>query len=160
MNKHPELPLDPDVIQPGENKWPPHFTPALLGVVFVGGCFGALARYWVSLQLPPGPDGWPAATLLVNLLGAFLLGVLLEALTRLGPDEGRRRLVRLGIGTGFLGAFTTYSALALETDTLLRSGNLTLAAWYAIVTVAGGIVCSALGIWVATAHSKRRSSKP
>lgn len=153
---HPELPLDPDVVRPGIYKWPPHFTAAFLLVVFIGGCLGAAARYWAGLRLPTAADGWPISTLFVNLLGAFLLGFLLEGLARLGEDEGIRRIARLGVGTGFIGAFTTYSTLAVETDMLIRHSHLALAGWYIVVSLAGGIICSAAGIWAAASHHKRR----
>jgi len=139
---HPELPLDPDVVQPGAYKWPPHFTPSSLLIVFIGGCIGALARYWVTLQLPTSSSGWPAATFIVNLLGAFLLGFLLEGLIRLGSDEGAWRIARLGIGTGFMGAFTTYSTFAVETDLLLRNHHSALAVPYVIVSLLGGVLLS------------------
>jgi fluoride exporter len=58
-----------------------------------------------------GGSELPLATLLINLAGAFLLGVLLERLGRARGEPQRRRLVRLLAGTGFLGGFTTYSAL-------------------------------------------------
>ena len=156
---HPELPLDPDAVQPGTYKWPPHFTPASLFTVFVGGCFGAAARYWVGLQLPQPENGWPRGTLFVNLLGAFLLGLLLEGLARLGDDQDSRRSARLAVGTGFMGAFTTYSTFAVESDTLLQHGRTTLAGVYIVVTVTGGVILSTLGIWVAAAHHKRRAAR-
>lgn len=155
---HPELPLDPDVARPGIYKWPPHFTATFLSVVFIGGCLGAAARYWAGLQLPAAADGWPVSTLSVNLLGAFLLGLLLEGLARLGEDEGIRRIIRLGVGTGFVGAFTTYSALAVETDALIRHGHIALAGWYMVASLAGGIIFSAAGIWAAASHHKRRGA--
>jgi len=153
---HPELPLDPDVVQPGVYKWPPHFTPAFLLIVFIGGCLGAAARYWVALQLPTSNSSWPTATLFVNLVGAFLLGLLLEGLTRLGDDKGARRNVRLGVGTGFMGAFTTYSTFAVEVDMLIRHQQMAVAAWYTVVSVCGGIILSTLGIWIAATHHKQR----
>ena len=156
---HPELPLDPDVVQPGVYTWPPHFTPSLVLVVFTGGCFGALARYWVGIQLPASSSGWPIATLFVNLLGAFLLGLLLEGLVRLGSDDGVRRITRLGVGTGFMGAFTTYSTLAVEADLLLQHNHVTLAVWYAVTSIVGGTICSATGIQLAAIHHKRRETK-
>lgn len=152
---HPELPLDPDVVQPGVYKWPVHFQMPLQLTVFVGGCMGALARYGLIQIMPTLKDALPVATLFVNLLGAFLLGVLLEALARRGEDKGLRRLVRLGLGTGFIGAFTTYSTFAVEIDLLIGNGKSEVAIFYAAVSVLGGIVLSALGIQIAAKHHKR-----
>jgi len=155
-DSHPELPLDPDVEQPGVYKWPPHFTPYLQLAVFVGGSFGAFARFGVT-QVVGHPSDWPIATLTTNILGAFLLGMLLESLARKGKDMGIRRFVRLGFGTGFLGAFTTYSALALETDMLVRDGNAGLAITYLSVSLAGGIAASMIGIMLAAGNHKRKA---
>jgi CrcB protein len=127
--------------------------------VFAGGCFGAAARYWVSLQLPTPQDGFPAGTCTINLLGAFLLGFLLEGLARLGDDSGPRRIARLAVGTGFMGAFTTYSTLAVEMTLLLRSNNPVVAGWYACTSVLGGTLCSTLGILAAASHHKHKGAK-
>ncbi len=132
----------------------------LLLTVFVGGLVGTPARYAVALALPTRTGGWPAGTLLVNLLGAFCLGALLEGLARRGPDTGRRRLLRLGLGTGFLGAFTTYSTLAVETDLLVRAHRPRLAAGYALGTLLAGTLLSAAGIRAAAAHHQRRAPLP
>jgi len=156
---HPELPIDPDVVEPGVYKWPVHFTPTFLLVVFIGGFLGAMARYWVAEQLPTSTNSFPAATLVVNLLGAFLLGLLLEGLARLGKDIGVRRIVRLTMGTGFMGAFTTYSTLAVEADLLLRHGAAMTAWVYVAVSVVGGLALSAAGIQIATVHHKRRTAR-
>ena len=108
---------------------------------------GTAARYAMTLLLP-SRDGWPIATLSVNLVGAFVLGLLLEALARRGPDEGTRRRVRLIVGTGFCGAFTTYSALAVDVDLLLRGGQSATAVAYGLTTVIVGFGVCALGIWI------------
>jgi CrcB protein len=100
----------------------------------------------------------PWAILAANLAGAFLLGVLLEALVRRGPDHGIRRTLRLLIGTGFMGGFTTYSALATDTASLLAAEHGWLAASYALGTVLVGGIATAAGILVAaTAHRARTS---
>jgi fluoride exporter len=98
----------------------------------------------------------PVATLGVNVVGAFALGVLLDALSRRGADAGLRRDVRLLVGTGFLGGFTTYSSLAVETDALLRGGQSGLALAYAVGTVVLGAGAAAAGIFVA---SRRRAAE-
>ena len=158
-DSHPELPLDPDALRPGTYKWPLHFMPGIQLVVFFGGCFGTLARYAIGDWLSGRPGTIPYGTLLGNLLGAFLLGALLESLARRGEDRGKRQLVRLGLGTGFMGAFTTYSTLAVEISLLTRHGHSALALLYAILSVAGGMVCCAAGIHFAEQYHSQRSTK-
>ncbi|MDN4644079.1 fluoride efflux transporter FluC [Arthrobacter sp. PsM3] len=132
---------------------PVHLHPGFVLVVITGGVFGALARYGLSIVLP-SPGGWPLPTLIINLAGAFLLGVLLEALVRRGPDAGRLRAIRLLAGTGFMGAFTTYSTLALETNTLLGAGRPADALVYLGATLLGGAVATVAGIRVAVGHHR------
>ena len=69
-----------------------------------GGALGALARAGVAGLLPRDPGGWPSATLVVNLGGCLLLGALLAVLAVRRPDDER---VRVFLGTGVLGGFTT-----------------------------------------------------
>jgi CrcB protein len=126
---------------------PIHLRPSMLAVVLVGGAIGTAAREGLALAIHP-VGGLPLAILLINVVGAFVLGVLLEALARRGPDVGRRRLVRLAVGTGFCGGFTTYSALAVGTAELLRSGTTGLALGYAIGSVLVGAVAAWAGVLV------------
>jgi CrcB protein len=137
---------------------PVHLHPGFVLVVVTGGVFGALARYGLSTVLP-SPGGLPLPTLVINLTGAFLLGVLLEALVRRGPDAGRLRRIRLLAGTGFMGAFTTYSTLALETNTLLGAGRTTDALAYVAATLIGGAVATVAGIRVAAGHHGRMTAR-
>ena len=134
---------------------PPHLQGRLLVLVLLGGAGGTLARWAVGLAVPQ-VAGLPLGTLAVNLAGAFLLGALLEHLAARGPDEGRRHDLRLTLGTGFCGGFTTYSALAVDTDGLLRAGQAGPALTYALGTVAVGLAASALGIAVARLFRARR----
>ncbi|MFS0717305.1 CrcB family protein [Arthrobacter sp. 1P04PC] len=152
--------VDPDAETLGEPRAhrPVHLHPGLVLVVMAGGFFGALARYGLSALLP-SPGSWPLPTLVINLAGAFLLGGLLEALVRRGPDAGRRRITRLLAGTGFMGAFTTYSTLALETNTLLDSGRVTDALLYLAATLAGGAGATLAGIWFAASHHTRATTR-
>lgn len=151
---------DPDAGTLGEARphRPVHLHAGFVAVVVLGGVFGALARYGLGTVLP-SPDGWPLPTLTINLAGAFLLGALLEALVRRGPDAGRRRVIRLLAGTGFMGAFTTYSALALETNTLLGAGRSTDALLYVAATLVGGAAATVAGIWLAAGNHRRAGGK-
>ena len=128
----------------------------LLVAVAVGGAVGCLARYGIGLALPTPPTGWPTGTFLANLAGALLLGLLLEGLARTGPDTGWRQLARLGLGTGLLGAFTTYSTLAVELDLLVRDGTAALAAGYAVASTLGGLIAAGAGIALAGALGRAR----
>lgn len=109
---------------------------------------GTLARYALE-NVVPAPDKWPLPTLLINVSGALLLGMLLEGLARRGDDSGHRRVLRLLLGTGVMGAFTTYSTLALEANMLLDGQHLGQALLYLGLSLIGGVMAAALGIWVA-----------
>lgn len=108
--------------------------PVLL--VAVGGAAGALARYGLSEALPSLP-----ATLLANLLGCLLLGLLVGRV-------GQHRVLRPLLGTGVLGGFTTMSTLALQTDRLLP-GRPVAALGYLAATTAGGLLLAAAGLRLA-----------
>lgn len=119
-----------------------------IALVGVGGSFGTAARYLVSEGIP-GWQGMPTATLVINVVGAFALGLLLERLVRAGSDAGIRHSLRLGLGTGFLGGFTTYSALAVDTTQLAAAGHSGAAMLYAGATVVVGAIATVLGILAA-----------
>ena len=136
----------------------PHWRPTLILLVFVGGMGGTLSRFWLDGVLP-APQGLPLPTLLINLSGSFLLGLLLEALLRAGPDRGKRRMVRLLAGTGFLGGFTTYSTFTVEAMGLGIDGDYWLAAGYVAASLLGGILLSVAGIGLAAALTRRRANR-
>lgn len=161
---NPELPLDPDVQDEGRGQQarPLHFRIDALLLVFVGGFAGTIARYGVALHEPTATGRWPAGTLAVNVVGAFILGGLLEALSRSGPDAGVRQRARLLLGTGFCGALTTYSTLAVEADLLVRDHRAGLAGLYLAVSVLAGLLAAIAGIAAATGHHRwrrRRASR-
>lgn len=132
---------------------PVHVHPAYVSLVVAGGMLGTLARYGLEEALP-APSGWPLPTLLINVAGALALGALLEGLVRRGPDTGRRRILRLLAGTGFLGAFTTYSSLALEANLLLHESRIPEALLYMGASLVGGACATAAGIWGAARHHR------
>ncbi len=144
-DSHRWLPLDPDPDQIAQTQ-SIHSDPAHIAVVAFGAFFGTLARYEIGVWLPTGKDDWPTATLLINISGAFLLGLLLQALLEHGKDKGSRRIMRLAIGTGFMGAFTTYSSLAVSVSTLVSDGKISMAVLYAVISLVFGVIAAALGI--------------
>lgn len=122
-----------------------HLRARSLGLVFVGGAVGTGLRAAVSAASPP-LRGVPVAVLAINVVGAFVLGLLLQRLHRAGPDEGRRRDLRLLLGTGVLGGFTTYSALATDTAGLLADGRAGAAVLYAGGTLVLGLAAALAGL--------------
>lgn len=147
----PTEPLDADA-------GPRRSAPALVYVA-VGGTIGTAARYLLDAAIPdldlPDIGAIPAGILVINLTGAFLLGLLLEVLAAHGPDTGARRNVRLLCGTGILGGFTTYSALATDTALLLHDGHAAAALLYGLGTIIVGAACSVAGMALG-----RRLSRP
>ncbi|WP_446664009.1 fluoride efflux transporter FluC [Flexivirga sp. B27] len=119
-----------------------HRDPLLLTVVFVGGAIGTAIRSLLSDAFPHRGDAFPWTTFAINVSGAFLLGLLLEALVRSGEDTGARRLIRLGVGTGVMGGFTTYSTFMVETTDL----SWQLATAYVVATVVLGALAAWSGI--------------
>lgn len=122
-------------------------------LVAVGGATGTLARHGIGEWLNPD-HRFPVGTFAVNVTGSFVLGALLAALLLRGTDDGARRATRLLLGTGFLGGFTTYSALAVETQTLLRDDHIALGLTYALGSVAAGLVAALAGIAAARAATR------
>jgi CrcB protein len=121
----------------------------MLGVVVAGGVIGVALRQ--LLLLPFGTDAAasetalvvPAVTMGVNVVGSLLLGIVI------GSVGDRHPLVRAFLGTGVLGGFTTYSAFALQTATLLGSSPVVGAA-IAVVSVLLGLAAAAIGLRLAT----------
>ncbi|MDT0003588.1 fluoride efflux transporter CrcB [Listeria cossartiae subsp. cayugensis] len=108
--------------------------------VGVFGALGGMCRYAMNLWF--GGEGFPYATLAVNLIGCFLLAFLMQFLA----EKSRISLVILnGIGTGFIGAFTTFSAFSVDTIQLLQNGDVILAISYVLVSLIGGLVMVKLG---------------
>lgn len=131
-------PVDPDL-------GPVHPPAVSVALVAFGGMIGTAARALIAAAVPQ-PAGLPLGILAINLAGAYLLGLLLAVLHRRGPDVGRRRAVRLLCGTGVLGGFTTYSALATDSGVMIMNGDLLPALGYAVITVLAGGLCSWAGL--------------
>jgi CrcB protein len=114
----------------------------------IGAIFGANARYVVGyyFALVFGPQ-FPYGTLFINVTGSFLLGFILTYLSnRLGVDPGYRLL----LGTGFLGAYTTFSTFSYETIALVQRGDWLPALVNSLASLLGALVAAYLGIALAT----------
>lgn len=129
---------------------------AALALVAVGGAAGTFLRALVSEVLP---GHGLVATLAVNVVGAFLLGLLLEALASSGARgyEGRLGAARLLLGTGFCGGFTTYSAVAYQGAMLLGDGEAPLALAYATLTLVLGALATLAGVVLGARFGERRA---
>lgn len=133
---------------------PVHRRWDFVALVALGGALGTAAREAVALALPAadaGSVGVLVPVLLVNVTGAFALGLLLEALLRRGPDHGRRRSLRLLVGTGFLGGYTTYSSLAVGAARTIDAAAPLLGLLYATLSVVAGVCAAFAGIAAAAA---------
>lgn len=109
--------------------------------VGTGGFFGAIARFYVGVQvLKYFPQQLPLATLGVNILGSFIVGMLVGVFLHFTPSNELKGFLVIG----FLGAFTTYSTFAIESYMLLNS-----AFWYGILNIVlnvlGTILAAGLG---------------
>jgi CrcB protein len=109
----------------------------------LGGALGALARWTVAGALPRSPGGWPWATLLVNLTGCLLIGVLLAVLLARFPSSP---WLRPFLATGVLGGYTTYSTFAVDTVVLADAGRPVAAAGYVLASVLGGALAVVAGL--------------
>lgn len=113
-------------------------------LIFLGAGTGGVLRHLVSLAMVRGfGTAFPYGTLLVNISGAFALGLLAGFLASYGTENHNLRLL---LATGLLGGFTTFSAFSLETITLLERNQPSLAIAYVLASVAGGLLAFALGL--------------
>ena len=122
-------------------------------LVFVGGAAGVAGREGLALVIPNLGD-ISVAIPVINVVGAFLLGCLYEALTRTGstPTGGKLKLL---LGTGFCGGFTTYSSLATDTALYLRDSL----PWAALIYALGTVLAGACSTWAGIAVASRISTR-
>jgi fluoride exporter len=115
-------------------------------LVAFGGSLGALGRYGISEWASKRLSDWlPWGTLIVNVVGSILLGLLLGLAMRGGVE----RPTRAALGTGFLGAFTTFSTFSNETVLLVQDGKLGGAMANVALNLALGLIGAGIGLWLA-----------
>jgi fluoride exporter len=127
----------------------PWYRPQFIALVALGGAIGSLLRFGV-FQLFPA-DRTFLATFAVNLIGSFVLGMLLEYLAGHRPKSLRSEQMRLLVGTGICGGFTTYSTFALDLrnfySSFVEAPSLSLALVYVLGSLVLGMVAAVLGVW-------------
>ncbi|MER6048968.1 fluoride efflux transporter CrcB [Streptomyces sp. BHT-5-2] len=120
---------------PWQGEWP------VIGAVAVGGALGAAARYGAGLLRPTADAGFPWTTLVINVVGCALMGVLMVLISEVWTAH---RLLRPFLGTGILGGFTTFSAYAVDVQRLVSAGRLPLALAYLAGTLIAAMAAVAL----------------
>jgi CrcB protein len=138
----PGFPVDSDVTREADVPLPRIHT-RVVGAVAAGGALGGLARWAVAEALPHDPGRFPWDTLLVNVVGCFLIGVLMVLVVEQWPE---RLLVRPFFGTGVLGGFTTFSTYVVDTRGLLAADRPALATAYVAGTLIVGLLAVVTGL--------------
>lgn len=114
-------------------------------LVFFGGGFGSMLRYWISCNFNSSQSGIPYGTFAANVLGSLLIGIILGlALKNNSISEN----AVLFLATGFCGGFTTFSTFAYENHVFLKSGDFMSFALYTIASFVLGFTAVFLGIWL------------
>lgn len=108
--------------------------------VGIGGFIGSVCRYLLGLLPLDNSQGFPVKTLITNVLGAFVIGVIVAVAA--GNDSVNPRII-LFLKVGICGGFTTFSTFACETGTMMEKGQTGLAFLYVILSVVLGV----LAVW-------------
>jgi CrcB protein len=111
-------------------------------LVGIGGALGAMARYGVGTTLPAPGNGFPAATLLINIAGSVAMGVLVGVLAKTTPQFQNE--IRLFVAVGLFGGFTTFSSFSLDAIFLIERGEFVLATAY----IVGSVLLAVTGLWL------------
>ncbi|MDM7989775.1 CrcB family protein [Arthrobacter sp. zg-Y877] len=132
------------------------FGPATWAAVAVGGLAGTEARYGLLLAFPPGSLTFDWTTLGINAAASLLLGFL-TARWLFTPSVPL--WVRAGLGPGFLGSFSTFSALALHLDQLLAAGLPMTFALYLLLSMVLGLLAAAAGLAMGRLSGRRSQTR-
>lgn len=117
-------------------------------LVMAGGALGAAARWSVGRAIGVSASGWPWATLTVNVVGGLAMGLLAGWLAFRGAG-GEGEEMRLFLGVGLLGGFTTFSAFSLEFVLMFERGEPGHAVAYALASVLLSVLALAAGLAIA-----------
>ncbi|MEU1813734.1 fluoride efflux transporter CrcB [Streptomyces roseifaciens] len=129
---------------------------AVVCAVSLGGGGGAAARYGAGLLWPTPAGAFPWTTLLINVVGCALIGVLLTVIAELAAPH---RLLRPFLGTGVLGGFTTFSTYTVDAQRLIEDGRAATALAYLAGTLAGALAAVLVAATATKAFLLRRRTR-
>ncbi|MCD2186080.1 fluoride efflux transporter CrcB [Actinomycetospora soli] len=121
---------------------------AAVAAVALGGALGALARWGLGLAFPTPHGAFPTTTLLINVVGCLLMGVLV---VHVAEVRTAHPIVRPFLGVGVLGGFTTFSTFVVDAQQLLASGRPGTALAYLAATTVGSVGAAWSGLVLARA---------
>ena len=121
-----------------------------LAAVAVGGALGTGMRFALDLAFATEDGLFPVSTLIANIVGSFVLAIVVAELWEKVPDWARA-----GLGAGLLGSFTTFSALAIAFVHLASADQWLLALIYVTATMVLGLAAAALGLRLGHARARR-----
>ena len=114
-------------------------------LIFLGGGVGSFLRYLISKSLNSYYPNFYLGTFMVNILGCFIIGLLIGLSVRNNYISENHVLL---LGTGFCGGFTTFSTFALESHLLLKEHSLLYMSAYLGLSIIMGILAIALGLYI------------
>ena len=129
------------------------YEPDAVVAIAIGGALGAVARCGVAEIITVPPHGFPWATFWTNISGAFVLGFFVTFVAERAPQA---RYLRPFFAVGFLGSYTTFSTLAVETVLLVKDGRELVGIAYTLASVAAGLAVAYFGTGLARLASATR----
>ncbi|QIB70064.1 CrcB family protein [Aminipila butyrica] len=119
--------------------------------IAIFGAIGSALRYWISITLEG--NLFPYGTFLINIAGSFLLAVVVTYLSTL-PGISNRLVV--GLGTGLIGSFTTFSAFSVQAADFILNRHYVMGGAYVLISLLCGFLSAALGVYASNKWIVRR----